>query len=112
MTDTQKKSQFHGDGTTAHPDLQNCDLLAILPFQSSPNRFVIPYYVMTRNLVPALSPEPYTITLSGLNAATTKVQCYDPIQDAYYPASVHVLGQSVSITANAADYPYLLIVTD
>ena len=104
--------QFHGDGTAAHPDLHDSDVLAILPFQSAPHRFVIPYYVMTRKLVPALTPEPVTITLSGLNPATTQVQCYDPLKDTYYSSSTHAHGQTVAISVNAADYPYLLVVTD
>ncbi len=106
------KNQFHGDGTAAHPDLHDSDVLAILPFQSAPHRFVIPYYVMTRNLIPALTPEPVTITLSGLNPATIRVQCYDPLKDTYYASSTRAQGQTVAISVNAADYPYLLLVTD
>lgn len=112
VTGLNTKFQFHGDETAAHPDLYDSDLLAILPFQSNPHRFVIPYYVMTRKLVPALTPEPFVITLSGLNPATTRVQCYDPMTDTYYPSSTHAHGQTVAISVNAADYPYLLIVTD
>jgi hypothetical protein len=114
ITAPRNHSQFHGDGTARHPDLYDGEVLAILPFQSNPHRFVIPYYVMTRSLVPALSPEPFQITLSGLNAARVKIQCYDPMADAYHPASVQggTGGQSLTITVDATDYPYLLIVTD
>lgn len=112
VTDTHNLGQFQGDGTTAHPILYDRDVLTILPFQSSPNRFVIPYYVMTRKLVPALTPEPFKITLTGINPATTKVECYDPIADAYYPAGVTIAGSNVIISVNAADYPYLMIITD
>ena len=112
LTGLNTKIQFHGDGTTAHPDLHDTDVMAILPFQSGPHRFVIPYYVMTRKLVPALTPEPITITLSGLNPATTRVQCYDPINDTTTLPSVHAHKQNVAIAVNATDYPYLLVVTD
>jgi len=55
--------------------------MAILPFQSNQNRFVIPYYAMT--------PERFNITLTGLHAATTNAHCYDPVADAYYPSSIN-----------------------
>ena len=68
---------------------------------------------MTRNLNPALTPEPFNITLTGLNATTTKVECYDPMEDAYYPTRIKsASGDKVTISVNATDYPYLLIVTD
>ena len=85
VTDTHNHYQFQGDGTAKHPNLYDREVLAILPFQSNQNRFVIPYYVMTRNLLPALSPEAFDITLRGINTATVRIQCYDPIEDAYHP---------------------------
>ena len=112
LTGLNTKTQFHGNGTAAHSDLHDSDVVTILPFQSNPHRFVIPYYVMTRKLVPALTPEPVTITLSGLNPATTRVQCYDPMNDTFSLPSVHAHGQTVAISVNATDYPYLLVVTD
>jgi hypothetical protein len=113
VTDTHNHSQFQGDGTLAHPDLYDRDVLAILPFQSNPHRFVIPYYVMTRKLVPAMAPERFNITLRGLHAATIHVQCYDPIADVYYPSSITSdANDTLTISVKATDYPYLLIVTD
>ena len=113
VTDTHNHSQFQGDGTLAHPDLYDRDVLAILPFQSNPHRFVIPYYVMTRNLFPAMAPERFNITLRGLHAATIHVQCYDPIADVYYPSSITSdANDTLTISVKATDYPYLLIVTD
>jgi len=44
------RSQFAGNGTSAFPTLYDRDVLAFLPFQASDTRFVVPVYVMTRNL--------------------------------------------------------------
>jgi hypothetical protein len=109
----ESHAQFHGDGTLAHPDLDDSNVLTILPYQSNPHRFVIPYYVMTRNLADPLTPEPFTIALTGLNTATTKIECYDPMADTYYPVTVNSTANgTITSTVTAADYPYLLIVTD
>jgi hypothetical protein len=113
VTDTHNHFQFAGDGTPAHPNLYDREVLAILPFQSNQNRFVIPYYVMTRNLFPVMTPERFNITLGGLHAASVNVRCYDPIADAYYPSSANSNADgTVTISVNATDYPYLLVVTD
>lgn len=110
ITDTHNNSQFTGDGSMNYPNLYDRDVLAILPFQSAPNRFIIPYYVMTRELIPALAPEDFTITLGGLNPATVRIQTFDPIQAQYGPF-LSTSGD-VTFTVTAKDYPCLLIVTD
>jgi len=113
VTDTHNHFQFQGDGTPAHPNLYDREVLAILPFQSNQNRFVIPYYVMTRNLFPSMTPERFNITFSGLHAAGINAHCYDPIANAYYPSSINSNADgTVTISVNATDYPYLLVLTD
>jgi hypothetical protein len=112
VTDSHNHFQFVGDGTAAHPNLYDREVLAILPFQSNGHRFVIPYYVMTRNLA-ALAPEQFNVTLGGLQASSLSVRCYDPIANAYYPTSINSNADgTVTISVNATDYPYLLVVTD
>jgi hypothetical protein len=113
ISDTNNHFQFSGDGSDAHPNLYDREVVAFLPFQGSPTRFVIPFYVMTKNLVPALVPEPFTITLQGVNSAKASLYCYDPINDDHWTPSVNVIsGDTISFTTLAADYPYILIVTD
>jgi hypothetical protein len=88
---------FQGDGTAAHPDLYDRDLLAVLPFQSAPDRFVIPFYVMTPNLTTVqdtgaaassatrfdLPGERFRILLGGLPETSDppEVSAYDPLRD-------------------------------
>ena len=93
-------AEFAGDGTAAHPDLYDRELLAVLPFQSAPDRFVIPVYVMTPNLTTVrqadgpgvsrfdLPDENFRITLGNLPATADPpaVSAYDPISDTRTPA--------------------------
>jgi hypothetical protein len=118
-------AQFAGDGTAAHPALYDRDVLPVLPFQSSPTRFVIPVYVMTRDLLtlyePAGSPsdihrfdlpaETFRVTLGNLPETTTppSVSAYDPLRDASTPARmVSREGSSASFEVSVRDYPRLL----
>ncbi|MGH2872917.1 MAG: hypothetical protein ACRDL5_10720, partial [Solirubrobacteraceae bacterium] len=43
-------AQFAGNDTAAYPPLYNRDVVAFLPFQTNSNLFVIPVYLMTRDI--------------------------------------------------------------
>ncbi len=118
---------WSGDGTVAHPDLYNRELLAVLPFQSSPTHFVIPFYVMTPNLTtawdpsaPASSPtrfdlpdEHFRITLGNLpeTAAAPEVTAYDPLRDESTPARLISRADNRAVfEISATNYPRLLSV--
>jgi hypothetical protein len=70
----------------------------------------------------SLIPEPFTIGLKGVSAASVRVSAYDPINDRAVPVTVNRgmpvtvnnsgFGDTVAVTVNAADYPYLLIIDD
>jgi len=111
ISDAHDHVQFRGDGTAAHPDLFNRDVLAILPFQVNTHRWVIPYYVMTRDLRQPLTPEEYTVQLSGIRGIDAKVEIYDPVKDVSVPATVNgKTANTLNLTLKAADYPYLLCI--
>jgi hypothetical protein len=113
VSDTHDHSQFDGDGTAAHPPLYDREVLAILPFQVNASRFVVPYYVMTRDVRKDLVPEQFTIGLKGFNAAIARVQAYDPINDQMVPVMVKARSNGIlTFTVTAADYPYLLIINE
>jgi hypothetical protein len=113
ISDTHDHIQFEGNGTAAHPTLYNRDCLAILPYQVNPNKFVIPYYVMTRDSRPALPPETYTVTLDGIRGTVATATAYDPLTDTTVPVSLSGrTATTVSITLDATDYPRLLILQD
>ena len=125
ITQEGNHAQFTGDGTAAHPSLYDRDVLAVLPFQSSPTRFVIPVYVMTRDLLTLYEPgqpagdvqrfdlpqESFRITLGNLpeTASAPTVAAYDPLRDTGTPArllSRH--GATAEFEVAATDYPRLL----
>jgi len=67
IADQGNWTQFTGDGTPAHPPLYNRDVVAFFPFQVDNNKFVVPAYVMTRNIAKLYNP----------TAPTTDVTRYD-----------------------------------
>jgi hypothetical protein len=100
-------------------------VLAVLPFQSSPTRFVIPVYVMTRDLLTLYEPEApvgdvhrfdlpnenFEITLGNLpeTAAPPTVGAYDPLLGQSTPARlVSREGSSAVFELAATDYPRVL----
>jgi hypothetical protein len=118
-------AQFTGDGTAAHPSLYDRDVLAVLPFQSSPKRFVIPVYVMTRDMLTLyepgkpegdvsrfdLPPENFTVKLGNLpeSGEPPLVSAFDPLHRESTPA--HMIsreGSTATFEIAATDYPRLL----
>jgi hypothetical protein len=125
ITQEGNHAQFTGDGTEAHPNLYDRDVLAVLPFQSSPTHFVIPVYVMTTDLLtlyqPNASPsdvtrfdlpdENFRITLGNLPASQTPptVSAFDPLRNTNTPARlVSREGETAVFEFAATDYPRLL----
>jgi hypothetical protein len=113
ISDTHKHFQFGGDGTAAHPHLFDRDVFTFLPYQVNSHRFVIPYYVMTRDVTKDLPPEQFAIQISKLKAQGATVSVYDPLHDRTLPAKIDRRGRDfLNLTVSATDYPYLLIIQE
>ncbi len=113
ISDTHNHRQFAGNGTPAYPDLYNRDVLAILPYQVNARRFVIPYYVTTRDVTRDLPPEEYTVEIQGLKGNGANLSVYDPIRDRSVPFVVVARGANLlKVKLTATDYPYLLTVQE
>lgn len=113
ISDTHGHFQFEGDGTPEHPTLYNREVFAFLPFQVNATKFVIPYYVMTRDVLRALPPEQYTVTVRGFKGMAARVSAYDPIADRAVPLVVAGrTADSLTLRLTAVDYPYLLTVQE
>jgi hypothetical protein len=113
ISDVHNHAQFAGDGTAAHPPLYDREVLAILPFQVNARRFVIPYYVVTRDVLRALAPEEFTVKIDGLRGAGATVTAYDPIRDTAVPVAVVAASQSsLTVRVTATDSPCLLTVEE
>jgi hypothetical protein len=119
--------QFAGDGTAAHPPLYDRDVVAFFPFQADSHRFVIPAYVMTRDMAKLyapdasvsdvtrydLPPENYRLTIGGLHAKRLSVHALDPITGAAVPVRVvSATTRAVVVQVALTDYPRLLVISD
>ena len=113
IADRHDHFQFAGDGTPAHPNLGNRAVVAVLPFQVNARKFIIAYYVLTRDVTRTLPPEKYTVRLSGLWGKHATLRVYDPLTDKAVPLTVDAAGSdSLTVTLAAGDAPCLLIVQE
>ena len=113
IADSHDHIQYAGDGTPEHPSLFDRDVLAILPFQVNAKRFVIPYYVQTRDIKQSLAPEQFTVTLKGIDANGAKMTAYDPLNDAMVSVGVKARSAtSAVLTLTATDSPILLTIQE
>jgi hypothetical protein len=115
ISDSHNHYQFQGDGTTQHPTLYDRDVFAFLPFQANAKKFVIPYYVMTRDIMKDLQPEEFTLEIKGLNTTQFTASAYDPMNNTNIPVKITKNSSkpdSIFFTVTAADYPYLLTINE
>ncbi len=113
VSDTHDHYQIEGDGSPQHPHLYDRDVFVFLPFQANNNRFVIPYYVMTRDVTKDLAPEEFTVHIRGIDGRRAIVASYDPLADRNVPFDVtSSTGDELGLRLRAADYPYLLIIRE
>jgi hypothetical protein len=129
---SEDHSKFQFNPGRSAPTLFDREVLAILPYQLSggkdlnnKSKFIIPYYVMTRDIMNVydeqkkdgpqtdLPPEAFTLTIRNLKGEGAKVSVYDPLNDKSVPVEVVKSStNSLQVKVNATDYPYLLIVEE
>lgn len=113
LRDTHNHTQFVGDGTAAHPSLYDRDVFAFLPYQVNAARFVIPYYVMTRDIMKDLPAELFTIKIGGIHGKNAIVKAYDPMQNTAVPLTVKArTDETITLIVSATDYPRLLTIQE
>jgi hypothetical protein len=125
LTDYEGKVQWGGDGSAANPPLYDRDVFAFLPFQVSSNRFVVPVYVMTRNVekvYQAGSSEPsrfdlpaerYKLTIGGVDGASATVSATDPLSGETVPVEIVSRGSDqVTVEMGVTDSPRMLSIED
>ena len=103
---------FAGDGTPAHPTLTHREVLVVLPYQASATTFVVPYYVMTRDVMADLPEETFRVTFGGIDGGRARVEAYDPIAGRPVPARVVSTDDGTTIELPATDAPRLLAITE
>ncbi len=68
--------------------LRQEEAAAFLPFQTHVSRFVIAAYVMTQDFPKSLAPQPYRVTVSGVDGHDATVRYYSPAADATWPVTI------------------------
>jgi hypothetical protein len=125
LTDYSGNVQFQGNGTAAYPPLFNRDVFGFFPFQVNAHRFVVPVYVMTRNVVKEyklgsssptrfdMPPEPYGLQIAGVDGRGAEVTATDPLTGDSVPVEV-LAGDADSLTVKlgVTDSPRLLTIQE
>lgn len=111
VKDTHGAKQFEGDPNNLleHPPLYDRDVLAMLPFQVNAKKFVIPFYVVTRDIKRDLSEEKFTVEIQGVAGRGAMLTTYDPVLDRR--RNVRVISADAGVLTlelPAVDYPVLL----
>lgn len=113
LTDFDGNVQFEGNGTAAYPPLYNREVLAFFPFQVSQRRFVIPVYVMTRNVSEDLPAEPYRLAIGAIDGEGAEVTASDPLTGETVPVTVISRGaDQVVVELPVTDSPRLLTIQE
>lgn len=113
VSDTHDHIQFSGTADPGFPPLYDRDVLALLPYQVNASRFVIPYYVMTRDVMRDLVPEEFTVSIQGIRGQQAHVSGYDPVHDAAVPVQIEARAEdTLTLRLMATDYPYLLLIEE
>ena len=113
VADDHDHVQFTGDGTAAHPSLFNRDVVAFLPFQLDDDSFVVPAYVMTRNMARELAPERYRLKVGGLDTASLSATATDPLNGESVPVRiVSRSGDTAVLELELTDSPRLIRLDD
>ena len=123
LTDFSSNTQFVGDGTARFRPLYNREVFAFLPFQVTEDRFVIPVYVMTRNVAKNYRPaapqtdptrfdlpaERYRLSIGGVDGTEARASATDPLTGHAVPVTVvsRSLG-SIVVELDVTDSPRLL----
>jgi hypothetical protein len=118
---------FAGDGTASHPDRYHRDDFAVLPFAMDQNRYVVAYYVVTRNMLHPWQPQydpldirrysmpaqRFDLTLGNVCGKDVKVSAYDPVNNNSVPVKLLETDESrLTVALESVDYPRLLIIEE
>jgi hypothetical protein len=125
LTDYSGGMQFEGNGSAAYPPLFDREVFGFFPFQVNAHRFVVPVYVMTRNVVKNYSsgsasptrfdmpPERYRLAISGVVGTGAEVSATDPLTGGSVP--VEVVSRSstgVVVELGVTDSPRLITIQE
>ena len=130
LEEPDPRTQFEGEvgfqRDAPHPSLYNRDVFAFFPFQCTKTRYVIPVYVMTRNMsllyksdAPVsdvtrfdMPEETFRLRLSGISGNPT-LKLYDPLDGSEHDVkTLEHRGSRMRIELAVTDSPRLLIIEE
>jgi hypothetical protein len=89
------------------------DAAALLPFQLTATRFLIGAYVMTQDFPSPLAPQPYQVTITGVDGRQARVKYYSPETDTLLPVTISARStQSLTLRLALTDTPNLIEVDE
>ncbi|HUA88729.1 MAG TPA: hypothetical protein VL994_04805 [Steroidobacteraceae bacterium] len=88
------------------------DAVALLPFQRDRHRFLVAAYVMTQDFPVALSPQPYLLTIKGVEASAARVRCYLPADDQTESCPTERRDGAIRVRVSLTDQPRLIELDD
>lgn len=104
---------FPADKVTKEPALHYRELYQFLPFQVTNNKFVIPTYVMSYNIVAPPPAMDFQVDITNVNGTNATVTYYDPITNKQIPIRVVSRSNSnIVLALEAIDYPRLIEITE
>lgn len=127
LTDYAGNVQFEGNGTAAFPPLRNRDVFGFFPFQVDADRFVIPVYVMTRNVAEIYEPDAtigetsrfdlpparYRMAIAGVRGAGATATATDPVTGDTVPVDVIEASEDeLVVEMPVTDSPRLLTIQE
>ena len=127
VQDVADYKQFDGNGTAATPDLLNRDVLNFLPFQLDQSSWVVPTYIMTRDMakvqrpdLPANDParfdlpeEPMRLTIKGVRSDKAIALVFDPFTKTFTRSYISGRsGDTLTVDMMVNDQPRLLLIRD
>jgi hypothetical protein len=125
IDDFSGNKQFEGNGSAGFPPLNNRDTLAFFPYQLKDTKFMVPAYIMTRNVLNVydrnapssdktrfdLPDEYYRLTISGTNFSNATVTANDPLSNASVPVNIiNKTSAQLVVQLSLTDSPRLLMI--
>jgi hypothetical protein len=109
--DSHNRVIFRGDGTPAHPNLYERDSIGFFPVQVSERRWVVPAYVITRDLTAAHEPSRFRLEIGFERAREASVSAVDPLTGDDVPLAIAGRGDAtLQLDVELTDHPRLIVI--